>query len=124
MMRLTAFFAALTFSNSLLPPCGDSDVSCLKLHLVDQGFQLQEQANQIAALQGQLVLSGQQLTLAQSAVKISLDAAQASNAFAQKIQEETRSHWYQAPGLWFALGAFVASGLAIGIAAAISHVTR
>lgn len=119
-MRSIALLLTLALSSPdlpNLPPCAGADVGCLKLHLADQVLQIQSLTQQRDALQGQL-------TLTQQGQKIALDAANAANAFAQKIQEETKSHWYQAPALWFALGGFVVAGLAIGLAAAFAHVTR
>ena len=113
----TLIAALHLWSVSALPICSESDAICLKLHIADQLLQISDLTQQLASTKGQL-------DLAKFAEQAAINAATASNTYAQHIVSETKSHWYESPVLWIATGFFIASALAIGIAAAFSHVTR
>lgn len=100
-----------------LPACDLLDVNCLKLRLADQVLQIRDLTQQLDA-------KTQQLDLAKAAEQAGLNAAKSANEYAQKIQMESRGHWYESPVLFFALGFFVASAVSIGLAAAFAHVSR
>lgn len=112
LMSLSSLAAA-----SSLPVCEDTDAVCLKLHVADQILELQDMAQQLAATKGQL-------DVAKMTAQGAMDSARVANSYAQKIQAETQSHWYDAPVLWLAIGFFVASGISIGLAAAFAHVAH
>lgn len=120
-MNALMFSAIMSLSSqsaaSSLPVCEDADATCLKLHIADQLLDLQDMAQQLAATKGQL-------DIAKLAEQAAINAASVSNSYAQKIQSETQSHWYDAPVLWLAVGFFIASGISIGLAAAYAHVAH
>lgn len=116
-MKSIAFLLTMVYSSPKLPQCVETDIQCFKLHLADELLHTDDLQQQLDATKGQL-------SLAQQAEKIALDTAGVANNYAQKIQAAGQSHWYESPTLWFALGFLCASAVAIGIAAAINHVTR
>lgn len=118
-MSALALAMALSIAQQppVLPACDPLDVNCLRLHLADQVLQIRD-------LTQQLESKTQQLDLAKAAEQAGLNAAKSANEYAQKIQVESRGHWYESTVLWFALGFLVASAVSIGLAAAFAHVTR
>ncbi len=120
-MTIQMFGAILALSSysvpASLPVCDSIDSTCLKLHIADELLQIQDLTQQLNATKGQL-------DLAKLAEQAAINAATVANGYAQKIQSETQSHWYQAPVLWLSLGFVVASAISIGLAAAFAHVAR
>lgn len=121
-MKAFALALAMTIAQQpaslpALPACDALDVNCLKLHLADQVLQIRD-------LSQQLDSKTQQLDIAKASEAAALSAAKSANEYAQKIQLESRGHWYESPALFFALGFLVASAASIGLAAAFAHVSR
>ncbi len=117
-MKILALALAMSIAQQPpLPACDPLDVNCLKLHLADQILQIKD-------LSQQLDSKTQQIDIAKAAEQAALNAAKSANEFAQKIQVESRGHWYESTVLWFALGFLTASAAAIGLAGAFAHITR
>ena len=117
-MKALALALAMSIAQqpASLPACDPLDAGCLKLHLLDQSLQIKD-------LQQQLDSKSQQIDIAKAAEQAALTAAKSANEYAQKIQVESRGHWYESTVLWFALGFLTASLVSIGLAAAFAHVT-
>ncbi len=119
-MTAQMFGAILALSSysapASLPACDATDYTCLKLHVMDELLQIQDLTQQLNATKSQL-------DLAKFAEQAAINAASVANSYAQKIQSETKSHWYEAPVLWVSVGFIVASIISVSLAAVYAHLS-
>ena len=98
--------------------CGESDLSCIRLLLLQKQDEVLSFGKRVGLVNQQVELLKQTVDMVNEQLVIALS----SNKTLLEAANKLVPHWYQSPLLWFGIGVFIGGGLVVLTAYAVAQV--